>query len=75
MPRAAAILQLDGRGHVEPGMAADLAVFDPATIQDRATFIDPLQYAEGIEFLLINGIMVIDGGQVTDARPGTVIRH
>ena len=56
-------------------MAADLAVFDPATIQDRATFIDPLQYAEGIEFLLINGIMVIDGGQVTDARPGTVIRH
>ncbi len=56
-------------------MVADVIVFDLATIQDRATFTEPLQYSEGIEYLVVRGELVIDGGQVTGARPGEVIRH
>jgi N-acyl-D-aspartate/D-glutamate deacylase len=68
-------LGLPDRGLVAPGMAADLLIFDPETLQDRADFVDPMQYAEGIDYLIVNGTVVIDGGVLTDARPGRVLKR
>ena len=62
------------RGVVRPGAAADLVVFDPATIRDRATFQQPRQYAEGVRYVVVNGQLVVDGGQITAARPGKALR-
>jgi len=64
---------LSGRGLVRPGMRADLVVFDPATIRDRATFEQPHAYAEGVSFLLVNGALVVDEGRLTGVRPGRVL--
>ena len=66
---------LRDRGSIALGMAADLVLFDPQRIRDRATFEQPLQYAEGVDYLLINGQLAIDGGQPTGALPGRVLRH
>jgi N-acyl-D-aspartate/D-glutamate deacylase len=68
------ILRLRDRGRLAPGMKADLLVFDPDSIQDRATFEKPLQYATGIDFMFVNGVALIDNGARTKARPGQVIR-
>ena len=67
-------LRLWNRGRISPGMAADLVLFDPAKVTDTATFAKPLSYATGIDFVLINGQVVIDQGQPTGALAGTVIR-
>lgn len=67
-------LKLWNRGRISPGMAADLILFDPAKIIDTATFAKPLSYAEGLDFVLVNGQVVIDGGQPTGALAGNVIR-
>lgn len=72
---AAHRLGLFDRGVVAPGMAADLLLFDPDRIQDRADFIDPMQYAEGIDYLLVNGTLVIDEGRVLEARPGRLLKR
>jgi N-acyl-D-aspartate/D-glutamate deacylase len=72
---AARRLGLFDRGLVAPGMVADLLLFDPETIQDRADFTDPMQYAEGIEYLMVNGTLVIDDGALTDARPGRLLKR
>jgi N-acyl-D-amino-acid deacylase len=69
----AARLGLADRGLVRPGMKADLVIFDPATIRDRATFEDPHAYAEGVAFVLVNGVVVVDEGRVSGARPGRVL--
>ena len=69
------ILRLRDRGRIAVGMKADLLVFDPAKIQDNATFERPLQYSSGIDYMLVNGVAVIDDGKLTGRRPGTVIRH
>ena len=61
------------RGLVREGFFADLAVFDPARIVDRATFAEPHQYAEGVEYVLVNGTLVVDGGKHTGRRPGRVL--
>jgi N-acyl-D-amino-acid deacylase len=66
-------LGLAERGVVRPGMKADLVVFDPATIRDRATFDDPHAYAEGVAFVLVNGVVVVDEGRVSGTRPGRVL--
>ncbi|HUG54894.1 MAG TPA: D-aminoacylase [Vicinamibacteria bacterium] len=58
------------RGLLRPGMAADVAVFDPARIRDRATFEEPGVYAEGVEYVIVNGRVVLDDGRMTDERPG-----
>ena len=50
-------------------------VFDPARIQDEATFSDPYQYAEGIDWVLVNGRFVVDGGKLTNALPGRVLER
>jgi dihydroorotase/N-acyl-D-amino-acid deacylase len=70
----AARLGLADRGLVRPGTKADLVVFDPATIRDRATFEDPHRYAEGVSLVVVNGDVVLDGERMTGARPGRVLR-
>jgi N-acyl-D-amino-acid deacylase len=67
---AATQFQLDGRGHIREGFAADLVVFDPATIQDHATFERPHQYPTGIHHVVVNGVPVLDPRGLTGARPG-----
>ena len=71
----AARLGLRDRGVLRPGAYADLVVFDPATVADRATFEAPHQYPAGIEFVLVNGVLAVDGGQFRDARGGRVLRR
>jgi dihydroorotase/N-acyl-D-amino-acid deacylase len=58
------------RGLLRPGMAADVTVFDPALIRDVATFEEPNVYSQGVEHVLVNGRVVLDGGRMTDERPG-----
>jgi N-acyl-D-aspartate/D-glutamate deacylase len=65
---------LADRGLLAPGFAADVAVFDPAAVTDRATFERPHQYSEGMRYVIVNGQFVVDGGQITDARPGRGLR-
>jgi N-acyl-D-aspartate/D-glutamate deacylase len=61
------------RGRIEAGMYADITVFDPDAIQDRATFADPHQYPFGIRHVLVNGVSVIHEGVLTGAKPGRVL--
>jgi len=61
---------LADRGILRPGMAADVVAFDPATVRDRSTYADPLHYSEGIPFVMVNGRLVVEGGRITEERPG-----
>ena len=63
------------RGWLRAGAHADVVVFDPEKVVDRATYLDPFQYPEGIEDVVVNGTLVIDGGRHTGARPGRVLRR
>jgi N-acyl-D-aspartate/D-glutamate deacylase len=72
---SAAALGLVNRGLLREGYHADITVFDPQTIVDRATYDDPHQYAAGISTVIVNGVMVIDGGEHTGALPGQVLRR
>jgi N-acyl-D-amino-acid deacylase len=67
-------MRLSDRGVLKSGMWADVVIFDPATITDRATFESPNQLSEGMQYVLINGVPVIDGGKATNALPGKVLR-
>jgi len=67
-------LKLRDRGRISPGLAADLVLFDPAKIQDTATFAKPLSYAQGIDYVVINGQLAIDQSQPTSALPGKILR-
>lgn len=69
----AARLRLADRGLLRPGMKADLAIFGAATVADRATFLDPHQYAAGFRYVFVNGKPVILDGKLTDQRPGRVL--
>jgi N-acyl-D-amino-acid deacylase len=60
---------------LQAGKAADLVIFDPASVVDRATFENPFQYPEGIATVIVNGQVVLDEGRHTGARPGKVLRH
>ena len=71
----ASILGLTDRGLIKEGMWADVVIFDPATVADRATFEDPFQYPVGITTVLVNGTVVLDEGTHTNARPGKVLRR
>lgn len=66
-------LELDHRGFLKPGMFADVVVFDPATIADRATFENPHQYAVGVRQVFVNGTQVIKDGEHTGAKPGRAL--
>jgi N-acyl-D-aspartate/D-glutamate deacylase len=72
---AAIALGLGDRGTIAPGKAADLVIFDPERIADQATFDDPHQYPVGIDTVLVNGVIVIDGGEHTGALPGRLLRR
>jgi N-acyl-D-amino-acid deacylase len=69
----AAKVRVFDRGLLRPGLWADVTIFDPARVIDRATFEDPRQYAEGIEYVIVNGTVVIDRGRHTHARPGQIL--
>jgi N-acyl-D-amino-acid deacylase len=66
-------LELDRRGFLREGMFADVVVFDPATIADRATFEEPHQYAVGMKHVFVNGTQVLKDGEHTGAKPGRVV--
>jgi N-acyl-D-amino-acid deacylase len=66
-------LGLDHRGFVQEGMFADVVVFDPATIADRATFDKPHQYAVGMKHVFVNGVQVLTDGEHTGAKPGRAL--
>jgi len=65
--------RLTDRGLIRPGMWADIVVFDPAKVADRATFTKPHAYAEGFHFVLVNGEVVIADGKHTGSRPGAIL--
>jgi N-acyl-D-amino-acid deacylase len=67
-------MRLTDRGVLKQGMWADVVVFDPETVRDVATFDDPNRLSEGMEYVLINGVPVIENGKMTGARPGKVLR-
>jgi N-acyl-D-amino-acid deacylase len=67
-------LGLEGRGLLQEGYFADIAIFDPATISDRATFADPHQYATGVQHVIVNGVPVLLDGEHTGATPGRFVR-
>lgn len=69
----ALVFGLEDRGLIREGAAADLTIFDPAAIRDRATYTDPHQLAEGVAYVLVNGVVVLDNGRFTDALPGRVL--
>ncbi len=67
-------MRLTDRGVLKEGMAADVVVFDPATITDKATFENPNQLSVGMDYVLVNGVPVIAAGKMTGALPGKVLR-
>ena len=67
-------LKLDRRGALKPGYFADVVVFDPAKVQDHATYERPHQYSTGVRHVFVNGIQVLKEGEHTGAKPGRVVR-
>ena len=67
-------LRLTDRGVLKKGMGADVVVFDPATVTDKATYENPNQFSVGMEYVLVNGVPVIAEGKMTGALPGKVLR-
>jgi len=63
------------RGEIREGFVADLLLFDPARVQDKATFQQPHQYTEGFDFVLVNGVVMVDDGKLTENRGGRVVRR
>jgi dihydroorotase/N-acyl-D-amino-acid deacylase len=72
--QAASRAGLRDRGVLRAGMAADVTVFDPASIHDVAAFEDPNHYSVGVRFVLVNGELVVAEGRMTSARPGRALR-
>ncbi len=70
----ASILGLTDRGLLKSGQAADVAIFDPATVGETNSFERPKSYARGVPYVLVNGVLVIDKGEHTGARPGKPLR-
>lgn len=71
----AARMGLRDRGRIAQGMMADLVVFNPATVADKATFTAPHQYPVGIDYVVVNGQVEVDDGKMTAARAGRVLRR
>ena len=73
--RPAATVGMVDRGRIAAGMSADVTVFDPATVIDRATFTEPMLPPEGIRFVLVNGRLAVRHGQPTGERAGQTLRR
>jgi N-acyl-D-aspartate/D-glutamate deacylase len=69
----AAKLGLDDRGLLKAGNRADITIFDAERVIDKATFENPHQYPEGIEFVIVNGVLVVEKGQHLGAKPGRIL--
>lgn len=67
--------QFRGRGLVREGYAADLLIFDPARVQDKATYTQPHQYSEGFDYVLVNGVPAVAGGVPSGVLAGAILRH
>jgi len=67
-------LRITDRGLLKEGFWADIVIFDPEKIKDRATYADPHQYPEGINYVIVNGQTVVDNGSLTRSRPGKILR-
>jgi len=72
--RPATRVGLADRGILRAGMKADVTIFNPATVRDVSTFVDPTHYSQGIEHVLVNGTAVVSAGKITSERPGEAIR-
>jgi len=70
----ATVFGMADRGVLRDGAAADIAIFDPAKVRDLATYTQPQQLAEGMVYVLVNGVVVVDNGRFTGALPGKVLR-
>jgi N-acyl-D-amino-acid deacylase len=71
---AASRVGITNRGILRPGMMADVTVFDPSTIQDVASYNDPLRYSVGVKYVFVNGKPVVRDGKITAERPGRALR-
>jgi N-acyl-D-aspartate/D-glutamate deacylase len=69
----AQIMRMSDRGLIRQGFAADVTIFDPATVKDTNSFEKPKSYPAGIPYTIVNGVVVIDGGKHTGARPGRAL--
>jgi N-acyl-D-aspartate/D-glutamate deacylase len=72
--RPAMRVGITDRGILRPGMKADITIFNPQTIHDVSTYVDPTHYSVGVEHVFVNGKAVVSGGKITDQRPGEPIR-
>ena len=72
--RTARTLGIRDRGMIMEGLAADIAVFDPATIVDRSTYEQPTRLAEGVKYVLVNGVLAVDGGRATGKLAGHALK-
>ncbi len=71
-----AIPAMSSKGRLQIGMDADVTIFDPAIVQERATYADPAQMSAGISFVIVNGMLVLDDGEIVEgAEPGEWLRH
>jgi N-acyl-D-amino-acid deacylase len=70
----AAQFGLKDRGILAERRAADVVLFDPRTVADPASYQNPHQHAAGFPYVIVNGVVVIDAGRLTDERPGRVLR-
>ena len=68
-------MHLHGKGHIAVGMDADLCVFDPAAIRERATYADPCRLAEGMSYVLVGGKIALRDGKMTGERAGTILKR
>ena len=69
----ARIIGLEDRGLLREGFKADIVIFDLGRIQDRATVLEPALYSEGVDYVMVNGVLTVDDGEFTDALPGEVV--
>jgi len=67
-------LSITNRGRIQVGLAADITLFDPDKVEDKATFVQPHQFPVGIPYVIVNGQVVLDNGVHTGALPGRVLR-
>jgi N-acyl-D-aspartate/D-glutamate deacylase len=68
-------LGLKDRGRLAEGMKADIVVFDPERVRSNATYEEPRRFPDGIEYVMVNGVVVVDRGEHTGALPGRVLRR